>query len=215
MRLLLRPLIHRLIHRAGNYFGLERERRSLLRRKRGRNCRRRRHAHHGYRLAVESAGDMIAEVLDDNLHLLRDVVGMQPHPAGKRLGGLGSIDLLIVVGRGTAVARGLAAARRIAAGSLRTEAERLLQTCRRLAGLARVRLIGDHREGVILHLLTSEFFEHLAEGLNRDNDNRLFLRGLRKPRRLRPGPRRVFSGHIEVHSPSCGDSRGGRRPRVR
>jgi len=40
---------------------------------------------------------MIAEVLDDNLHLLRDVVGMQPHPAGKRLGGLGSIDLLIVV----------------------------------------------------------------------------------------------------------------------
>ncbi len=37
--------------------------------------------HHRLGLAVEQRGHVFAEVLDDDLHLLGDVVGVQPHPA--------------------------------------------------------------------------------------------------------------------------------------
>ena len=53
--------------------------------------------HHRLGLAVEQRRDVFAEVLDDDLHLLRDVVGVQPHPAHDPLHGRAALDLLLVV----------------------------------------------------------------------------------------------------------------------
>ena len=48
-------------------------------------------------LPLEQRRDVLAEVLDDDLHLLRDVVGVQPHPAHDALHRRAALDLLLVV----------------------------------------------------------------------------------------------------------------------
>ena len=53
--------------------------------------------HHRLGLAVQQRRDVLAEVLDDHLDLLRDVVRMQPHPAHDPLQGRAALDFLVVV----------------------------------------------------------------------------------------------------------------------
>ena len=68
--------------------------------------------HHGLGLAVQQRGHELTEVLYHHLHLLGDVVGVQPHPAHDAFHGgvalhLGLVQLLPVVGQleGQAVGR--------------------------------------------------------------------------------------------------------------
>ena len=53
--------------------------------------------HHRLRLAVQQRRHVFAEVLHHDLHLLRDVVRMQPHPAHDPLHRRAALDLLLVV----------------------------------------------------------------------------------------------------------------------
>ena len=52
--------------------------------------------HHRLGLAAQQRRDVLAEVLDDDLDLLRDVVGVQPHPAHDPLHRRAALDLLLV-----------------------------------------------------------------------------------------------------------------------
>ena len=56
-------------------------------------------ADHDHRLglAAEQRGHVFAEVLDHDLHLLGDVVGVQPHPAHDALQRRAALDRLLVV----------------------------------------------------------------------------------------------------------------------
>ena len=53
--------------------------------------------HHRFGVAIEQAGNVGSEVLDDDLHLLRDVVRVQPHPSHHRLDRLRLVDRFGVV----------------------------------------------------------------------------------------------------------------------
>jgi hypothetical protein len=55
------------------------------------------HHHHGLGLAIEQRRDEGPEVLDDNLHLLRDVVRVQADPAHDALHGGAALDGVFVV----------------------------------------------------------------------------------------------------------------------
>ena len=52
---------------------------------------------HRLGLAAEAPRDVLAEVLDDDLDLLADVVRVQPHPVGDLLRPLGLVHFLVVV----------------------------------------------------------------------------------------------------------------------
>ena len=52
--------------------------------------------HHRLGLALQQRRDVLAEVLDDDLDLLGDVVGVQPHPAHDALQRRAALDLLVV-----------------------------------------------------------------------------------------------------------------------
>ena len=55
------------------------------------------HHHHRLGLAAEQRRHVLAEVLDDDLHLLGDVVGVQPHPAHDALHRRAALDRRLVV----------------------------------------------------------------------------------------------------------------------
>jgi hypothetical protein len=50
---------------------------------------------HGLRPPAEERRDVLAEVLDDDLHLLADVVRVQLHPAHQSAGGGAALDLVV------------------------------------------------------------------------------------------------------------------------